>query len=68
MADGVGGSHRIAHTSAMHRRRRRDANRAPYRAASAIHRRCGAILRPCLSTPTHPNIWLKRGPRRPGPP
>eukprot|EP00959_Pyramimonas_sp_CCMP1952_P019206 405913-Pyramimonas_sp.AAC.1 len=35
----------------MHRRRRREANRAPNRAASAMHRRCGAILRPHLLLP-----------------
>eukprot|EP00959_Pyramimonas_sp_CCMP1952_P003285 68284-Pyramimonas_sp.AAC.1 len=37
-------------TWAMHRQRRREANRTPCR---AMHRRCGAILRPHLLRP-HP--------------
>eukprot|EP00959_Pyramimonas_sp_CCMP1952_P101356 2120306-Pyramimonas_sp.AAC.1 len=44
--DGVGGSDRIADasaTSAMHRHRRRGGS---HRATSAMHQRCGAILRP----------------------
>eukprot|EP00959_Pyramimonas_sp_CCMP1952_P332343 6959264-Pyramimonas_sp.AAC.1 len=32
----------------MHRRRQREENRAPNRAASPMHRRCGTILRPHL--------------------
>eukprot|EP00959_Pyramimonas_sp_CCMP1952_P258571 5405087-Pyramimonas_sp.AAC.1 len=35
-------------TFAMSRRRRRGEHRAPHRAASPMHQRCGAILRPHL--------------------
>eukprot|EP00959_Pyramimonas_sp_CCMP1952_P183803 3843281-Pyramimonas_sp.AAC.1 len=37
----------------MRRRRPREENRAPHRAASPMHRRCGAILRPIYPDP----IW-----------
>ena len=54
--NGVGGSRRIADASAIHRRctttrSRRGDNRAPPRAASPLHRRCGKIHRPHLLRP-----------------